>query len=291
MTLNKIYQQLGWNVKYEDEVKKFNNRILLTVDNFRSKFYEGRDYEYIYPNLIKEFAFLLGESEYYRYGSDRHGLEGKYYFELKEFFKDKADTFLTNIKNLTLLLEAARKTLVVRYSKYYTFLLGEIKKVFEITPVDIGYLFTGETIIKKGATELDEKLIIENLTWLADYPNAKQLFENSLKHYLTKHYQDAITNAYSSLESLAKTYLSSDKRLDADEIKNNLVKNLGLEDDWKRLLHYYCNLAHEFSSRHGKKESGEKSDLPLELTEFYIYVTGTFIRLIIQKINSKSINT
>ena len=286
MTLSQIYQQLGWNVKYENEVKKFNNRILLTVDNFHSKVYKGGDYEYIYPSLIKEFAFLLGESEYYGYS-----LGEKNYFELIRFFEGEEDTFLTNIKNLTLLLEAARKTLVVRYSKYYTFLLGEIKKVFEITPVDIGYLFTGETIIKKGATALDEKLIIENLTWLADYPNAKQLFENSLKHYLTKHYQDAITNAYSSLESLAKTYLSSDKRLDADEIKNNLVKNLGLEDDWKRLLHYYCNLAHEFSSRHGKKESGEKSDLPLELTEFYIYVTGTFIRLIIQRINSKSINT
>lgn len=286
MTLSKIYQQLGWNVKYEDEVKKFNNRILLTVDNFYSKFYEGGDYKYIYPNLIKEFAFLLGESEYY--GS---GPEGKYYFKLKQFFKDKADTFHTNIKNLTLLLESARKTLIGSYSKHYTFLLGEIKKVFEITPVDIGYLFTGKTIIKKGATELDEKLIIENLTWLANYPNAKQLFENSLKHYLTKHYYDAITNAYSSLESLVKTYLSRDKQLDTNEVRNNLVKNLGLEDDWKQLLHYYCKLAHEFSTRHGKKESGEKSDLPLELTEFYIYVTGTFIRLIIQKINSKSINT
>lgn len=286
MTLSKIYQQLGWNVKYEDEVKKFNNRILLTVDNFRSKFYEGKDYEYIYPNLIKEFAFLLGESEYYRYGT-----EGKYYFELKEFFKDKADTFHTNIKNLTLLLESSRKTLVGSYSKYYTFLLGEIIKIFEITPVDIGYLFTGKTIIKKGATELDEKLIVENLTWLANYPNAKQLFENSLKHYLTKHYHDAITNAYSSLESLVKTYLNKDKRLDTDEVRNNLMKNLGLEGDWNQLLHYYCKLAHEFSSRHGKKESGGKSDLPLELTEFYIYVTGTFIRLIIQKINSKSTNT
>ncbi len=95
MTLSKIYQQLGWNVKYEDEVKKFNNRILLTVDNFRSIVYKGGDYEYIYPNLIKEFAFLLGESEYYRYGP-----EGKYYFELKEFFKDKVDTFHTNIKIL-----------------------------------------------------------------------------------------------------------------------------------------------------------------------------------------------
>jgi len=225
MTLNKIYQQLGWNVKYEDEVKKFNNRILLTVDNFYSKFYEGGDYKYIYPNLIKEFAFLLGESEYYGYGP-----ESKYYLKLTRFFEGKGDAFLTNIKNLTLLLEAARKTLASSYNKYYKFLLDEIKKVFEITPVDIGYLFTGETIIKKGATELDEKLILENLTWLVSYPNTKQLFENSLKHYLTKHYQDAITNAYSSLESL-------------------------------------------------------------ELTEFYIYVTGTFIRLIIQKINSKSINT
>jgi hypothetical protein len=80
---------------------------------------------------------------------------------------------------------------------------------------------------------------------------------------------------------LVKTFLNKDKRLDNEEIRKDLIKQLGLEGDWGQLLYNYCKLAHEFSSRHGKKETGKELQLPIELVEFYIYFTGTFIRLIL----------
>ena len=286
MILRNIYKQLGMEPKYEEEIAKLNNRIILMLDNFRLKFYESNYLnDKIYPTLVQEFAFLVGESNIYRDGPG-----GRYYLPLKDFFKSnkEKDAFQTNIKILTILLEASKKVLSrTACENLYNFILREAKRAIEITPIDIDYLFSGETIIKKGARELDEKLILENLTWLSNFPNIKQLFENSLKHYLAKQYPDAITNAYSSLESLVKTFLDKDKRLDNNETRTDLIKQLGLREDWGQLLYLYCKLAHEFSSRHGKKETGESLPIAMELAEFYIYITGSFMRLISQIIKDK----
>lgn len=273
MNLRSIYEQLGMEPEYQEEIAKLNNRIILIAENINLKFYGGgatNPYKTIYPTLTREFAFLIGES-------NAHLL-------LKDFFKSNKEThaFQINILNLKCLLEASKKVLLAAgYTNLYNFIVGEAKRAIEITPIDIGYLFSGETIIKKGARELDETLILDNLTWLSKYPTVKQSFENSLKYYLGKNYPDAITNAYSSLEGMVKTFLNKDKGLDTDEIRKELINKLGLEGNWGQLLYFYSKLAHEFSSRHGKKETGEKFELPIELVEFYIYITGTFMRLIL----------
>jgi len=279
MNLKSIYEQLGMEAKYEEEIAKLNNRIILIVDSFNSRFYEERHLdERIYPKVVKELGFLIGESNI-----SRMGTEGVEYLPLTNFFRSNKgkDAFNTNIMNLTLLLQASKTVLVPDYYYLYNQIVAETKRAMEVTPIDIGYLFSGDTIIKKGAKELDEKLILENLTWLSKYPATKELFENSLKYYLGKNYPDAITNAYSSLEGLVKTFLNKDKRLDTDEIRKELINKLGLEGDWGQLLYFYCQLSHEFSSRHGKKDTGEKLQLAIELVEFYIYITGTFMRLIL----------
>jgi len=271
MSVREIYEQLGIKAKYENEITKLNNRIILIVGNFDSQFLkrERNLRENVHPNLRKEFAFLIGDSDIRR--------------SLKDFFRSSmfVDAFQINIFNLKCLLEVSKKVLLpTTYKDLYDFIVEEARRTIEITPIDIGYLFSGDTIIKKGAKELDEKLILDNLTWLSKYPVIKQSYEASLKHYLGKNYPDAITNAYASLEGLVKTLLNTEKRLDNDETRKNLINKLGLDGDWGQLLNYYCKLAHEFSSRHGKKETGEKLELAVELVEFYIYITGTFIRLI-----------
>jgi hypothetical protein len=274
MNLRSIYEQLGMEPEYDKEIAKFNNRIIIAVEGFNSSFYrkDGSIHERVSPFLIREVAFLIGESHI------PSSLEG--------FFEDniEVDDLEENILNLNCLLEASRKVLLlpeINQKDLYDFIVSEAKRTFELTPIDIGYLFSGDTIIKKGAKELDERLILENLMWLSNYPTVKQSFENSLKQYLGKNYPDAITNAYGSLEGLVKTFLNTDKRLDTEETRKLLINKLGLEKDWGQLLHYYSKLAHEFSSRHGKKETGEKLELAIELVEFYIYLTGTFMRLIL----------
>jgi hypothetical protein len=285
MNLRSIYEQLGMEAKYEEEIAKLNNRIILIVDNIYARFYGmGKPFfEEVYPRLAAEFAFLTGESKIYS-----SGVMGIQKLPLRDFFRRDKEGFYTNILNLTLLLEASKTMLSADWNDLYEFILVEAKRAIETTPIDIGYSFSGDRIIKKGAKELDEKLILENLMWLSKYPASKEFFENSLEYYLRKNYPDAITNAYSSLEGLVKTFLNKDKRLDTDDIRKELINKLGLEGDWGQLLHFYCKLAHEFSSRHGKKETGEKLPLAIELVEFYIYITGTFIRLILTLSNKSN---
>jgi hypothetical protein len=100
---------------------------------------------------------------------------------------------------------------------------------------------------------------------------------------LAKNYPDTITNAYSSLESLVKTFLGKDKSLDSQQTRAELIKKLQLEGDWGQLLNHFSKIAHEFSSRHGKSEANQDNELPPDLVEFYLYMTGTFIRLIMRR--------
>ena len=224
MSLRNIYEQLGIRAKYENEIIKLNNRIIIAVGSFNSSFYrkDRNINERVLPFLIREVAFLIGESD----------IPGS----LEGFFEDniEVDDLEENILNLNCLLDASREVLLhseINQKDLYDFIVSEAKRAIEITPIDIGYLFSGDRIIKKGAKELDEKLILDNLTWLSKYPAANDSFETSLKHYLKKDYPDAITNAYASLEGLVKTFLGKDKQLDNDETRKNLISNLGLEKD------------------------------------------------------------
>jgi hypothetical protein len=284
MGLKRVYEQLGLSPEYEREVVSFNERLLIVLDTFRSELLSDRVYDDLYKNAILEFAFLIGESHYY----DRGYGGNEVYLRLTEFFQKGGAAVLTNnVKRLSLLLMAVKTATVdtAYYNEYYLPLLGRVKRLFDTTPLEIGYVFAKETLIKKGAEELDEKLILENMTWLSNYPNARTLFHTSLTRYLSKDYPDAITNAYSALESLSKTFLSKDKRLDSLDTRAELIKALDLKGNWGKLLYDYAELAHDVSSRHGKSEGKGPEAVSPELVEFYIYLTGTFVRLIVQKIS------
>jgi len=286
MTLRKIYEQLEMEPKYDEEISKLNSRIPLMLDEFREKFHESQYLDKtIYPKLVKEFALLIGEDNIYQ-----KALTGRYYLPLSDFFEkgNDEDTLHRNIRNLSILLEVSKRTLTQSFHvDLYRYILVSSKRAFELALVDIGYLFIQESIVKKRARELDENLILGNLSWLSSFPNVRQIFANSLRHFLAKEYPDAITDAYSSLESLVKTFLGRDMSLDDNETRADLMKQLGLGQDWGQMSDFYSKLAHEFSSRYGKKETGESSQIATELAEFYIYMTGSFVRLIGQIIQNR----
>jgi hypothetical protein len=251
--------------------------IIIVLDAFVSYLRENNEYDSSYPSLIKNFAFLVGDSNYYE--KVYHGLR---YKELTEYFDYSPESLALNMVNLALLMETVHRGYSNRFNKQYCdYLVSRIESVFAASPINIGYTFTGKTIIKNGAEELDDSLITENLEWLNRFPNIRNQFESALKYYLGKQYPDAIANAYSALEGLIKTILETEKRLDNKVTRTKIIEALQLDKQWGQLLYLYCDIAHEFSSRHGKRETGEPSPANIEeLTEFYVYMTGTFIRAI-----------
>lgn len=272
MNLRKIYNNLGLETNLKKEILKFNERLHTVIKKLEDYFYdEFGDYD---DFLLDEVLFKIGLAK----TINRYKLVNLIEINDSEF----------SLKNNILLIQVILDLLTPyqkiesNYANAAQYLESKLKEVFDLALLDIGYKFKDGGIIKTGAKELDEKLVLENLEWLKNYPDSREKFKNALRYYFKKNYPDAITNAYSALEGIVKIFLDRETRLDKEEIRIELLKKLNLDSYWNGIVNNYCKIAHEFSSRHGKKEQKEQV-LGTELVEFYIYITGIFIRLISRK--------
>lgn len=274
-----FYKRLNLEPKLEEERAKFTARIrnvLNDLDNEiePSKYIRWNNYDH-YP-IYSKVAFVLGKS---KEDSLTNYLHSDLSFE---------DTLKVVEAVLQVLIEEWKTNKTELQKRRMETFNHKIEEAINLSALDLGIMFVNGKFYPKGAEELDKILIEDNLEWLKDYPKVKEPFENALKHLLNKNYKDAITNAHSSLESLTKTFLRLDTRLDKKETRASLIQRVGLNEEWGRILHDFSEIAHEYSSRHGRKDNiidqkEDSSAITYELAEFYIYLTGTFIRLISKK--------
>jgi uncharacterized protein (UPF0332 family) len=164
----------------------------------------------------------------------------------------------------------------------YSILTSIIKKAFEESVIDLGFALREyknkpALIYKRGVGLLDEKVVLDVLDWLENYPKAKENYSAALKLFLQKDYANSITNSYSALEAVAKQILNTKAALDNDKTRNLLIKKLNLDDEWGKILLHFSRISHEFSTRHGGNNSLNCTE---EQAEFYLYQTGTYLRLI-----------
>lgn len=265
--IQEIYEKLGLTSDLDKEKEKVFRRLLFVFQKVNNQLKIGGKTSPILNTLYDYLAFTLGG----------------YRFDNLATFIEEAhrDTFEEIFVVATLTLE---KLKIENFSVYDDMRL-RLKEAIDLSLVDLGITLENDIFIKTGSKELDNVAIIEPLDWLGDYPTAKHYFENALEHYLKKNHSDAITNAYSALESLVKTVLNSNRSL--NNLITDLVRWLSLPNQWGTILIKYCDFAHEFSTRHGKKE-GKTKDLASEKdTEAYIYFSGLMIRLIIRTIAEK----
>ncbi len=216
--------------------------------------------------LLKEISFILGD-------------ERKYYLtNLLETGK-VSRTIEKVIVILEAVLSVLEKTPIFRDD--YLYLQERIADSLKLSVIDLGIYFHKDKFYKKGVQELDERLVLEPLEWLTKYPEAKEQFSGALTEIIKKDFPDAITKAYSSLESIVKTVLGNNKNL-KDNI-SELLKLLDLPEQWGKIIFNFCSYAHEFSSRHGKSEKRKavQEKIKMEIIEAYIYFTGLMMRLII----------
>ncbi len=263
MQLREIYSNLGLTADLRSEIKKMNVRLNRIV----GWIIEDPDFF-----TVEEQESSILDILNYELGADHSGLDDFIrYGDTEESLKD-------NLLAIQLILESIKSNSDwnrshERYSKAIEIALNK-------SLVDSGYIVKDGVLLKSGAKELDEQLIIANLVWLEKYPQIKEPFSNSLQHYLQKKYKDSITNSYSALEASVKMLLKTKSGLDNDKTIGLFIARLGLEKEWEAVLTKYCKAAHEFSSRHGKIEEGLKDKQLPEKAEFFIYMTGTFLRLI-----------
>ncbi len=255
-----IYERLGIVSDLKNEQKKFFNRIevLLSKLDYKIKLTGSL---ILHSDFIDKLAFKLGRG--------RRNFISAYLNQ---------NDFMQNVIVCQLLLE-----IMPSYAKeLYYFLSDGIMEAFSLSLIDLGVKFKNGYFIKSGVKVLDNKLIFDTLVFLNKYKTGKKMFEEALRDLLKKDYEDAITKAFSAVESITKTILNNKKAFKNN--KEELLKKLSLSQEWKTILLKYEEFANERSSRHGKEETHTKeSNNPSEV-EAYIYLAGIILRLIEQNI-------
>jgi hypothetical protein len=161
-------------------------------------------------------------------------------------------------------------------------LSGWIGIALENASIDIGVKWNEGMFYPTGAKELDERLIEEPFKWLIDFPNEKADYVKAITGYMNKRFDDVIINCYLVVEGVGRNVLNNRKTLDNN--REELVKRIGLSQEWKSLLNHFIHYANEFKRHASEKRHDVK---PIEV-EAFLYMTGLLVRMIIelQKENS-----
>ncbi len=157
-----------------------------------------------------------------------------------------------------------------------------VKYALSLSEVDLAIEWHEGIFTRKGAKLLDDSLVNENLHWLREYEyeGVRKPFEKALHHFLESGKRpevlsDVVTDAYESLEALAK--IVTGKTFDLSKNRELFLSQVNAPRELKDLLKQYIEFANEF--RHGADPQKPKPTLTEPEVEFFLYMTGAFIRM------------
>jgi len=262
-----FHQRFNIEVDREEAEKRFINRIINQLDKWFPSLGETGDYGgYEYEYSRRNIAYRLGQ---------KYERRKPYY----EYFRG-------NLYNCIQALEAL----------YEVFGDSDARKLSEITEdclslseVDLDIAWRDGSFRSSGAKLLDEDLVNVNLKWLSDfkYQQVLEPFAKGLHHFLEANKEpeklaDTVTDMYEAIEAMAKIATHNNSDLSANREK--FIKILKVNRYYKGMLGDYIDYANQY--RHAVSPN-EKREIPKrnEVEAFY-YITGIFIRLSIQKLQS-----
>lgn len=185
-------------------------------------------------------------------------------------------------------LEEYQETRIQLLSKQ---LVKEIRKVSLLTPSASFKIYTqGKRIIiyPHGDDFLDKGIIDYVLSGLEDYPEVAVHFEKALKIYQSGEislYRNLLDNLRVALEQFMKKVISNNKPLEKQkEALEQWFRERGLHP---QVLNLYKELLFNQYARYQNEAVKHNETFSLDEVEFMIYLTGNFIRLIIQLTRNK----
>ena len=164
-------------------------------------------------------------------------------------------------------------------------IVKEIRKISILTP---SVSFTVHQRVKKfivypnGDHFLDRGIIDCTLSGLEDYPEAAKPFEKALGIYLrgeTSEYRNLLDNLRFALEQLLKKILSNRKSLENQ--KTHLLPWLKEKGLHSQVISSYQTLLRDYQNYQNSAVKHDEN-YSLDEVEFMIYLTGNFMRLLIQ---------
>ena len=143
------------------------------------------------------------------------------------------------------------------------------------------------TIYPTGAKLLDDKAVKETIEWLAKYPEVGKHFLESLKIYALKEsakYRNLLDNLRFALEQMLRAVLGNQKSLENQ--KEEALRWLASHKIHAHIVNMYNDLITKFASYQNDAVKHHERYSPAEI-EFMIYMTGTFLRFLVQLHSAK----
>lgn len=209
------------------------------------------------------------------------------YLDMSEFFE--IGIFFDFIERLDSLISCLKDLNI--YSERTTYVINAVKKALDLSRLDLGVNFDSEkgNFYPSGAKSLDEELVNENLKWLQNYPKVLQPYDKGLHFFLearseSKKLEEVVSNIYKALEAFSHIVCDN-----TNELTNNqevFLKKIGLSKSsyYINIFKNYLNYANRF--RHAEGDPQYYPNLDYAEVEAFIYLTGLFIRLGIEKLKS-----
>ncbi len=135
---------------------------------------------------------------------------------------------------------------------------------------------------------LDQKLVIDILNWLSKYPRAQEQYDVSLKLFLKSDTPRVIIdNLRLTIELFFKQLFKNDRSLENQ--KNNIGNYLKNKDISAEISNMYVKLIDYFAIYNNQhiKHNDDSEKIKASEVEYLIYLTGTFLRFIVQLENEK----
>ncbi len=286
-----------WNIEFaqEEQLAQFKSRVLIATYELTGDFFVRDDIE-------KAFAYLLGEEitiapyclvqyrDIFLPPSPLSPKHGKPQTVRKRTFAStyihKAIKEASNLNRLATVLQSLFLVLEEHEHPHLIDLAKRVQEASQLTP-GIGFQVAVREksvfLYPLGAELLDKGTVNNTLAWLEAYPDVRMNFEQALRFYLTgdtRNYRNLLDNLRFALEQLLKEVLRNDKSLENQKpLLRTWLKQRGIHTQvitmYELLLFSPYTLYQNNAVKHD--EEFAVSDI-----EFMIYLTGTFMRLLLQ---------
>ena len=167
-----------------------------------------------------------------------------------------------------------------------------VERCLALCEIDLGVRWANGVFWPSGAKLLDDELVNDQLKWLSDagYPAVREPFEKGLSDFLrarneAERYKDVVTDMYEALEAMAKIVCGNGKDLSAN--REAFVTRLGLTKNFDKMLKEYVDFGCEF--RHAEGPRAARTPLLPQEVEAFVYMTGLFLRLAIERLRTSNV--
>lgn len=259
-----------WNLKTSGNYMAFKNRIIVIFDgvSFNS---------YWMPSFEREIFYQVGQSYV-----DQQYMSFSFSFSKTYLYKFMNKLDMSQSSHQLLLINILESVLNSGYDIGIPDMARKISEALVLSGINIELYKRGSEYLfyPSGAEILDTKLVNDNLNWLELYPKAREKMHLALSSQQRNGQpRQIIDNMRLSFELFLKQYLNNEKSLENQkELLGKKLQDCGVS---KEIRDMYATVFSFYTRYNNQNVKHDDKCVKVE-TEYIIYLTGTFIRFLIQ---------